>query len=276
MKKIIFFILVILMVGCESAQTQKLRIDDTTYRSIGKNKRIKQIVLHYTATNDEIGIKTLTTQKVSSHYLITSKDEDPVYNLVPLIDRAWHAGVSEFNGIKNLNDTSIGIEITNYGVRDYKEACKKYGFFIPDEYYLGYSEGQYKKIVELLKYLIKEFDIEPKNILGHSDIAPSRKIDPGTKFPWKRLYYEHNIGAWYDETDKSFFMNEEVYSNTSICKIKDELRKYGYAINETDEWDEPSRRVVYAFQCHFNPKKATGNMDLESFAILKALNKKYK
>ena len=91
----------------------------------------------------------------------------------------------------------------------------------------------------------------------------------------KELYDKYNIGAWYDEADKQEFMDEEKFKATSIREIKDELRKYGYEINRFDEWDKESKDVVYAFQLHFNPKNPTGEMDLETFAILKALNKKY-
>ena len=272
MKKIYILVLLlnILFLSCTEIN---YKIDNKTYRSTGKNFRVKFIVLHYTATNDAIGIKTLTTEQVSSHYLITSKDEDPIYNLVDENERAWHAGVSDFAGRSNINDTSIGIEITNYGV---KPNSKQYGFFIPYDNYIEYSEGQIEKVAFLVQDLVKRYKIDPKNVVGHSDVAPLRKIDPGAKFPWERLYKEYGIGAWYDEKDKEFFMNEELYSVTSVEQIKNELRKYGYKINNTDEWDEESRRVVYNFQAHFNPTNATGNMDLESYAIIKALNKKYR
>lgn len=248
-------------------------IDKNSYRAIGKNSRIKFIILHYTATSDEGGLKTLTTENVSAHYLITSKDKDPIYNLVDEHERAWHAGISKFKDRSNINDTSIGIEITNLGVKPNSDG---YGFFIPYDNYIEYSEGQIKKIAFLLQYLIKKYNIKPKDILGHSDIAPLRKIDPGAKFPWERLYKEYGIGVWYRERDKKFFMNPRVFKRTPIKMIKEELRKFGYNINSSEEWDEESKRIVYNFQAHFNPKKATGQMDLESYAILKALNKRYK
>lgn len=275
MKSYAILILLInfLLISCTSVN---YKIDNKTFRSTGKNARVKFIVLHYTATNDEIGIRTLTTERVSSHYLITSQDKDPIYNLVDDEDRAWHAGISEFKDRNNINDTSIGIEITNRGVSDYKKVSNKYGFYIPYENYIPYSEGQIEKIAFLVKQLIEKYDIEPTNVIGHSDIAPLRKIDPGAKFPWERLYKEYGIGAWYDEKDKLFYTNEELYKKAPISAIKAEFRKYGYNMNESDEWDEPSRRIIYNFQAHFNPKGLSGNMDLETYAIIKALNKKYR
>lgn len=269
----VLILLVLLLSSCTSINYS---IDNKKFSSKGQNERIKYIIIHYTATTDEVSIRALTKGNVSSHYLITSKDEEPIYNLVSLDKRAWHAGLSEFGDRKNLNDTSIGIEIVNLGIKSYDETEKQYGFFIPEDKYIEYEEGQIKKLVFLLKGLIKKYNIKPKDILGHSDIAPTRKIDPGAKFPWKRLYKEYGIGAWYNENDKVFFMNKKLYSVTPISEIKKELRKYGYKINNTDEWDEESRRVIYSFQAHFNPNNLSGEMDLETFAILKALNRKYR
>lgn len=269
----VLILLVLLLSSCTSINYS---IDNKKFLSKGQNERIKYIIIHYTATTDEVSVRALTKGNVSSHYLITSKDEEPIYNLVSLDKRAWHAGLSEFGDRRNLNDTSIGIEIVNLGIKSYDETEKKYGFFIPEDKYIEFEEGQIKKLAFLLKELIKKYNIKPKDILGHSDIAPTRKIDPGAKFPWERLYKEYGIGAWYDEKDKIFFMNEKLYLVTPISEIKKDLRKYGYKINNTDEWDEESRRVVYSFQAHFNSKNLSGMMDLETFAILKALNRKYR
>lgn len=274
MKKYLMILLLeILLTSCSYVN---YNIDSSKFSSVGQNERVKYLILHYTATDDDLGIRALTQGQVSSHYLITSRDEEPIYNLVPLEKRAWHAGISEFRGRRNLNDSSIGIEIINRGIKKYDENEKKYGFYIPRDEYIEFSEGQIKKIAHLLQTLIKRYNIKPEDILGHSDIAPTRKIDPGAKFPWERLYREYGIGAWYNKKDKEFFMNEKLYKVTPIFKIKEEFRKYGYKINNTDEWDEESRRVIYNFQAHFYPEGLSGNMDLETFAVLKALNKKYR
>lgn len=274
LKKIILYILLVLLLS--SCTFVNYRIDNKKFSAKGQNERIKFIVIHYTATTDEVGIRALTGENVSSHYLITTKNDEPIYNLVPDGKRAWHAGISEFNRHTNLNDTSIGIEISNKGIVDYDKTKEEFGFFIPQDRYIEYSEGQIKKLVNLLQKLILTYDIKPTNILGHSDIAPTRKIDPGAKFPWERLYREYSIGAWYDEKDKIFYMNEELYRVTPIEVIKEEFRRYGYKINTSEEWDEESRRVIYNFQAHFNQDDVTGEMDLETYAILKALNKKYR
>lgn len=259
--------------GSSIGNIGKFKVDSDTYVSLGRNERIQFVVVHYTATNNEYSIKELISNRVSAHFLVLDEDDNTIYNLVPLDQRAWHAGASSFRGRTNLNDTSIGIEIVSDGIaRDRRNDPNRYP---PYDAYLEYKPIQIEKVAQIIKYVAARYNIPAKNIVAHSDIAPSRKKDPGAKFPWKELYEKYDIGAWYNESDKQAFMNEEKFNATSISDIKEELRKYGYEINRTNEWDRDSRDVVYAFQLHFNPKNATGNMDLETFAILKALNKKY-
>ena len=299
MKKILAFIsLLFLMVACSSTEEVKsssgssssrgssisrnqsivrnmgkFQVDSSSYVATGKNERIQFIVVHYTAIDNAASIKELTTNKVSSHFLVLDEDDNKIYNLVPLEQRAWHAGASAFRGRTNINDTSVGIEIVSDGIaREYRADPNPYH---PYDHYVDYKPIQIEKVAQIIKYVAEKYNIPARNILAHSDIAPSRKKDPGAKFPWKELYDKYNIGAWYDEADKQEFMDEEKFKATSIREIKDELRKYGYEINRFDEWDKESKDVVYAFQLHFNPKNPTGEMDLETFAILKALNKKY-
>ena len=250
----------------------KFQVDSSTYISRGKEERIKFIILHYTALDNVGSIRELTGG-VSAHFLVLDEDDNKIYSLVPLEQRAWHAGASAFRGRTNINDTSVGIEIVNDGIaKEYRSDPNPYH---PYDHYVDYKPIQIEKVAQIIKYVAEKYNVPAKNIVAHSDIAPSRKKDPGAKFPWKELYDKYNIGAWYDETDKQEFMDEEKFKATSIREIKDELRKYGYEINRLDEWDKESKDVVYAFQLHFNPKNATGEMDLETFAILKALNKKY-
>lgn len=299
MKKILAFIsLLFLMVACSSTEEVKsssgssssrgtsisrnqstvrsigkFQVDSNSYVATGKNERIQFIVVHYTATDNAGSIKELTSSRVSSHFLILDEDDNKIYSLVPLEQRAWHAGTSSFRGRTNINDTSVGIEIVSDGIaREYRPDPNPYH---PYDHYVDYKPIQIEKTAQIIKYVAEKYNVPAKNIVAHSDIAPSRKKDPGAKFPWKELYDKYNIGAWYDEVDKQTFMDEEKFKATSIREIKDELRKYGYEINRLDEWDKESKDVVYAFQLHFNSKNATGEMDLETFAILKALNKKY-
>ena len=259
------------------ANAEPFVIDSETYRSTGKSQRIKSIVLHYTVSDNERSIQLLTKGQVSSHYLILDNDDNKIYSLVPESQRAWHAGSGGFGGRTILNDTSIGIEIVNKGIQpQYLKALKDSELnYHPYEHFVEFDDLQVKKVAQLVQDIAKRYEISPKNIIGHSDLAPARKIDPGAKFPWQRLYKEYGIGAWYDEADKRYFTEEIQLATPTIPEIKQAFRDYGYQINSTDEWDKASRDVVYAFQLHFRPLNPTGQMDIETYAILKALNKKY-
>lgn len=276
------------LVGCITTTTAPVTntdsfvIDSQTYQAAGKSQRIKTIVLHYTVSDNARSIQLLTKGNVSAHYLIMKNNGDKIYNLVPESERAWHAGDGNFAGRTILNDTSIGIEIVNDGIqKQYRSALKKNADgtqnldYHPYEHFVEFDEIQIKKVAQLVQDIAKRYEISPKNIIGHSDLAPSRKIDPGAKFPWQRLYQEYGIGAWYDEADKAFFMLQNEFDDATIAEIKRAFREYGYPINDSDEWDKPSRDVVYAFQLHFRPLNPTGTIDAETYAILKALNIKY-
>ena len=263
--------------GCVSTTAPQFVIDRQSYQSTGKSERIKTIILHYTVGDNERSLKQLTQGNVSAHYLILDNDDNKIYNLVPESERAWHAGTGGFAGRTILNDTSIGIEIVNKGIDEpYKNALKNGSLdYHPYEHYVAFNELQIKKVAQLVQDLVSRYNISAKNIIGHSDMAPSRKIDPGAKFPWQRLYTEYGIGAWYDDFDKQFFMTQDAFAAATIPEIKQAFRDYGYQINNSNEWDKASRDVIYAFQLHFRPQQPTGIMDLETYAILRALNKKY-
>jgi Negative regulator of beta-lactamase expression len=146
-----------------------------------KNK-IKYLIYHYTGMkNDRLAIKKLTgsNSNVSCHYYITASGK--LIQIVPDLYTAWHAGKSNWRKYKSLNYNSIGIEVSNPG--------HKHG-------YRKFNDNQIKSLIKISKYLIKKYKIHKKNILGHSDIAPLRKMDPGEKFPWK-LLYKKKIGIWH-------------------------------------------------------------------------------
>lgn len=271
MAKIIFLIAGILTF------TSCYRIDSRSYRATGYNERVRFIILHYTAIDKERSIRALTKGEVSAHYLVTDKRWDPVFQLVPLEKRAWHAGISGFGRRTNLNDSSIGIEIVNKGYKktivdlDTENEVKN----IANREFYPYKDYQIKKIGRLLQELVKEYKILPKNILGHSDIAPLRKQDPGPMFPWERLYRKYGIGAWYEVDDFCKFYDEDLYKKYSEADIQMEFRRYGYEIKISGKIDGETIKVIGAFQAHFRSDRVTGEMDLETFAVLKALNKKY-
>ncbi|MFL2794049.1 MAG: N-acetylmuramoyl-L-alanine amidase [Paracoccaceae bacterium] len=152
---------------------------------------IEFIILHYTAMSTENSLERLCdpVHEVSCHYLIDSSGI--CYQLVDDSKRAWHAGKSYWRGYVDLNSRSLGIELVNSGNENYPEA-------------------QMKSLIRLLKYLIESFKLNPKNVLGHSDIAPSRKLDPGKWFNWKKLS-ANGVGLFPEvsvpiECDKEIFL----------------------------------------------------------------------
>ena len=255
-------------------------IDPVTYNSVGQNFRQRFIILHYTALDDEYSIKVLTEQEVSAHFLITTRDNEPIYNLVPEDRRAWHAGESEWKASKNLNDSSIGIEIVNLGLNEVTltDSDTATARALKNQYRQApYTEEQIKKIAILVKHLSEKYEIAPENILGHSDVAPQRKLDPGPMFPWKELYDKYNIGMWYDEDEKNKIQTEigAEFDILTVTAYQNEFKKFGYAIQITGVYDKQTGNVIKAFQLHFRQENFNGALDIETYSILKALNKKY-
>lgn len=258
-----------------SANPAGYKVTKTYFPSIGQNFRQRYIIIHYTALDDDKSISTLTQQSVSAHYLVNSLPDKEIYQLVDENKRAYHAGISFWRRDQQLNDTSIGVEIVNTG---YKVDSTGYRIFAP------YPEDQIKKVAALVKDLVTRYNIPPTNVLGHSDIAPTRKQDPGPLFPWKRLYDEYQIGMWYDETAKQTFLNQILttnditfqYNNPEfVFRVQQQLVQFGYATPVSGVWDKATKQTIEAFQFHFRPTNYSGIMDAETLAILQALIQKY-
>lgn len=168
MKLLSATLLLLLLAGCASGP----RID-TSHSSIGHDSRVQFIVLHYTSTDLPRSLELLSGRDVSSHYLI-GESPATIYRLVDEDRRAWHAGESEWNGRTWLNATSIGIELVNQG---YEQSADGRRLWYP------YSQAQIDALVVLLKDIMARHGLKPGAIIGHSDIAPQRKVDPGPLFP---------------------------------------------------------------------------------------------
>ena len=253
---------------------QKVRYDDykvdRSYSARSQNERIQFLVLHYTAIDDRKSLHVLTQDEVSAHYLIPSRPamqlgKPVVLQLVPEEKRAWHAGVSQWNGRQNLNDTSIGIEIVNRGFTGTVE-----------KRWYPYHPTQIDLATRLAKDIVQRYNIRPENVVGHSDIAPLRKYDPGPYFPWKMLA-EQGIGAWPDDvTVQKYLAGRYAKEWVPVINLQRALAKYGYTISATGMEDEDTRRVIAAFQMHFRPDNISGRPDAETEAIALALVEKYK
>lgn len=258
MKSLCFAFAVLLLAGCASGPRL-----NTSHPSVNYDNRVQFVVVHYTSANLERSLALLTHGQVSSHYLIGDDASATIYKLVDESQRAWHAGESDWMGRTWLNSSSIGIEIVNPGYTDTPTGRLWY----------PYSDAQVKALIVLLKDISKRNGIDPKNIIGHSDIAPLRKLDPGPLFPWKRLADE-GLGMWPDAQAVARFKLQYAAGLPSITWFQEELARLGYQTPQTGELDVATRHVLAAFQMHFRPALFDGMPDAESAAILRALSRR--
>ncbi len=209
--------------------------------------------------NQAITRLTNFKSKVSSHYLIKNNGE--ILTLVPDLHVAWHAGISSWKNYKSINKYSIGIEISNPG-HEYS--------------YKKFSKEQVKSIIKLSTYLIKKYNIKPNFILGHSDIAPDRKKDPGEKFPWKYLS-KNKIGHWHNLNEKELFKKRNLTEgkNEKIKFIKN-LYEIGYPKNILINKYKYSKLLTTAFQRRFRQELVNGIIDQECLIISNNLAKNLK
>ena len=227
-------------------------------------KKIKFIILHYTGMkkeSDAINRLTNIHSKVSCHYLIKKNGE--ILTLVPDLYTAWHAGKSEWKNFKSLNKHSIGIEISNPGHQfDYKK----------------FSNKQIRSLLKLSKFLIKKYDINTKNILGHSDIAPERKKDPGEKFPWK-FFAKNSVGLWHSLESNILKKNRGLkISKVNENYLLKNIFKIGYSKKMPTKLNKKKylSLILKAYQRRFRPELINGKVDKECLLISKNLVKKFK
>jgi len=222
-------------------------------------KSIKIIVVHYTGMQSEREsiIRLCNPQsKASSHFLINQNGK--VYRLVQDNRIAWHAGKSCWRKYKNLNKISIGIELVNKGHR--------FG-------YTNFRKKQLLSLTKICKSLIKKYKIKKKNIVGHSDIAPLRKIDPGEKFPWKQLAKE-NIGIWHDCKPNLVrkYRKIKVFTKQDKAKFVKNLNSIGYCFLVKKK--SFFIKIVKAFQRRYRKELVNGLLDKECLIIAQNLSKK--
>lgn len=234
------------------------------FNPVKRNKKqIKFIVFHYTGMkkeSDAINKLTNIQSQVSSHYFI--KNNGDIITLVPCLYTAWHAGKSFWKNYDYLNKVSIGIEISNPG--------HEFG-------YKKFTKKQINSLLRLSNFLVKEYKIDPKNILGHSDISPNRKKDPGEKFPWEHLA-KNKISLWHnlekkilrkyrvnkiDKNDQKTFLNN-VFKIGYSKKVPKNIKKKKY-----------QAFIVKAFQRRFRQDLVNGKIDKECLLISEDLIKKF-
>jgi N-acetylmuramoyl-L-alanine amidase len=260
-----------LLAGCASHLIDRgAYYADTQHRAVSADSRIRFLVMHYTAGDDARSLEVLTTEDVSAHYLVPEhpplRDGRPViWQLVPESQRAWQAGVSYWQGTTELNAASIGIENVNLGPVDTPQGRT----------WQPYSPDQVEALIKLAKDIVTRYAILPTRVVGHSDIAPQRKVDPGPLFPWKALY-DAGVGAWPDAaTVTAELAGRAPDAPADVAALQSKLARYGYEIATDGVFDERTRRVFAAFQMHFRPRDYSGVPDAETDAIAQALLDKY-
>ncbi|MGP9809910.1 N-acetylmuramoyl-L-alanine amidase [Rhodopseudomonas sp. NSM] len=222
-----------------------------------KGRQPDMIVLHYTGMPDVEGALTRLCKagtEVSAHYVVL--EDGRILQCVPESKRAWHAGVAKWAGEADVNSCSIGIEIINRG---------------HDWGYPDYPLRQIAAVIALCRGIIIRRNVQPHRILGHSDVAPARKKDPGEKFPWRALAAS-GVGHWIEPARiEAGAVLRHGAEGEQVQVMQQALADYGYGIAVTGKFDHATFEVVTAFQRHFRPEKVDGIADGSTLATLHAL-----
>lgn len=242
-----------------------------------RTRPVDLVVLHYTGMqNAEIALARLTDPapvagsypgpwqsedvqkdaplpRVSAHYVVDEAGQ--IYSLVPEEHRAWHAGVSSWEGDGEINARAIGIEIVNGG----------HDFQLPD-----FPDAQIDGVIALLRDILDRWpELNAKRVVAHSDIAPARKADPGEKFPWKRLA-EAGVSIWPEHVAM------QLSSDDPVTEVQQDLAFIGYPVTQTGYMDEATKEALIAFQRRFRPGEIGGAMDDETRYLLSAVSRMVK
>ena len=226
----------------------KLELSPNYSKKRRLKRDIKFVIIHYTGMQSEIeSLKRLKNPKykVSCHYIISRKGG--VTQMVQEKKIAWHAGKSKWKRFNNLNNYSIGIELVNKG--------HQFG-------YQNFTHQQISSLINLCKKIKKKYLIKKENFLGHSDIAPLRKADPGEKFPWKKLS-KFNIGKWYVKKNRKVEVNKKKIETLFFKN----LHKFGFRYFRNNRRNLKNKMIIEAFQRHYLPNCITGKIDEKTFKI---------
>jgi N-acetylmuramoyl-L-alanine amidase len=252
-KRRVIYGLALLLAACSSTGP---RID-TRYTAQGQDSRVQFIVLHYTVGNFPSALKTLTQTAVSSHYLV-AQEPPTVYRLVDEDRRAFHAGISVYDNHTRLNANSVGIEIVNAGYID-----------SPTGNYTPFPQPQIDVVIKLVRDIAQRHGVKPHRIVGHSDIAPGRKQDPGPLFPWPQLVAA-GLVPWPDAqqvaTARAALEREGVPAAGWFQQRLAQLGQTG--VPRSGVWDAGTRDALMAFQMKYRPALFMGKPDAETAALL--------
>jgi len=235
----------------------------TTHTAKGQDSRALFLVLHYTVADLPQSLHILTEREVSAHYLLTDETPPRIFRLVDEERRAWHSGQSGWKGHRLLNASSIGIEIVHPGFRKGPDG---------ERVYQPFSDAQIDALIPLVRDIVTRHQIRPERVLGHGEVTPSYKEDPGPTFPWARLAA---AGLVPPPPDPARVATQRAVYEAALPDARwfqQQLRQWGYVIETTGEWDAQSRRVMMNFQMRYRPADHRAEMDAESAALLWVLN----
>lgn len=221
------------------------------FNSRAAGKTINSVILHYTGLPNAAIARTrlcdgAAERKVSAHYLI--EEQGKIWQLVDEAQRAWHAGTGSWRGETDMNSVSIGIELVNPG--------HEWG-------YRPFPTPQIASCIDLLKDIMERHNLPAAAVIGHSDMAPLRKEDPGELFPWAELA-KHGIGLWPATLPS-------VTSPLPLSEVRTLLRQIGYDCPPDGDYDPTLRRILLAFQRHWHPTNLSGLADSGTTARLLAV-----
>lgn len=235
---------------------------DTSRSAKSQDSRVLFLVLHYTVADFPISMKILTENQVSAHYLVSDEAQPRIFRLVDENQRAWHSGASGWKGHKLLNASSIGIEIVHPG---FKLGPDKQRIYQP------FSPAQISVLLPLVRDIVQRHNIQPARVLGHGEVTPAYKEDPGPTFPWKLLA---DAGITPPLPDAALVAAQRALFDAELptpAWFQERLAQHGYTINRTGLWDSQSQRVLMNFQMRYRPANYSGQPDAESAALLQVL-----
>ena len=254
----------LLLLGCATPGTSTKTAGgvpiDTRYAAQVQESRALFLVLHYTVGDLPHSIKALTEGEVSVHYVVSDESPPVVYRLVDEERLAWHAGTSAWRGHTQLNASSIGIEIVHPGFRNTPAGRE----------YLPFPQAQIDVLIPLVKDIVARHRIRPERIVGHSDVAPQRKEDPGPMFPWQQLA-DAGLIAWPDGQRVAAQRAVFEAALPDLAWFQGALARHGFEVPRSGELDAATRRVISAFQMRYRPGRYDGMPDAETAALVHVL-----
>jgi len=256
--------LAVLLAGCATPRptTSGGVPIDTSRSAKGQDSRVLFLILHYTVADLPISLKVLTEHEVSTHYVVSDEAVPRIFRLVDESRRAWHSGASAWKGHRMLNASSIGIELVHPG-------------FMPgpngERIYQPFSEAQMQALIPLMQDIVQRHQIRPDRILGHGEVSPAYKEDPGPTFPWRRLAELGITPPWPDESRVAAQRERFEVMLPDAAWFQRALAQHGYLVDPSGEMDAQTQRVLMNFQMRYRPERFDGTPDAETAALLHVL-----